>query len=88
MNTNPDFDYGPFKKLKDMIVNQNITVNTFSYIFNEPGIFVFSNSASGTFTVISVVRKSQKCSNDVNGISAAMVTKESLAEIGIKSFNK
>jgi hypothetical protein len=88
LNTNEDFDYGPFKKLEDMIINQNITVQTFSFIFKDDGIFVFENAASGTITIIAVVKKSQTCSNSYNGISASMVTPESLAEIGVKSYNK
>ena len=58
LNTNQDFDYGPFKKLEDMILVQNITVQTFSYIFREKGIYVFENSLSGTVTVIGVVSES------------------------------
>lgn len=88
MNTNPDFDYGAFRQLEDMILVQNITVQTFSYVFKEHGIFVFENAASGTVTVIAVVKKSQQCTNAVNGVSASMVTKESLAEIGVKSYDK
>jgi hypothetical protein len=71
-----------------MILNQNITVETFSYVFKDPGIFVFDNAASGTVTIIAVVRKSQQCTNAVNGVSAAMPTEESLAEIGVKAYNK
>lgn len=71
-----------------MIRVQNITVETFSYIFKDPGIFVFENSASGTLIVIAVVKNSNTCSNTVAGISAAMKTDESLAAIGIKSYNK
>jgi len=71
-----------------MIVNQNITVETFSYVFKDAGIFVFENAASGTVTIIAVVKKSQQCANAVNGVSANMVTAESLAEIGVKSYNK
>ena len=88
MNTNQDFDYGPFEKLEEMITVQNITVSTFSYIFKDDGIFVFTNAASGTITIIAVVKQSQQCFDSNNGISAKMVTAESLAEIGVKSYNK
>ena len=46
LNTNPDFDYGDFELLRDMIVTQNIAVSTFSFIFKDQGIFVFENSES------------------------------------------
>jgi len=35
LNTNADFDYGDFETLADMIVRQNITVKTFSFIFKD-----------------------------------------------------
>lgn len=88
LNTNDDFDFGDFETLADMINRQNITVKTFSFVFSDQGIFVFENSITGTLTVISVVGAGQTCSNAVNGVGAAMVTKESLAEIGIKSYDK
>jgi len=44
LNTNDDFDYGDFEVMKDMIVRQNITVKTFSFVFKDQGIFVFENS--------------------------------------------
>lgn len=71
-----------------MILVQNITVQTFSYIFREKGIYVFENSLSGTVTVIGVVSESQTCANTINGIGAAMITEESLAEVGIKVAEK
>jgi len=88
LNTNDDFDFGDFETLADMINKQGITVKTFSFVFKDYGIFVFENSVTGTLTVISVVAAGQTCSNAVNGVGAAMVTKESLAEIGIKSYDK
>ena len=71
-----------------MITVQNITVETFSYIFKDKGIYVFENAASGTVTIIGVVGEQQQCSNTINGIGVSMITKESLAEIGIQSYNK
>ena len=88
LNTNPDFDYGDFETLADMINRQNITVTSFSFIFKDQGIFVFENSVSETLTIISVVGASQTCKNAEGGVGASMVTKESLAEIGIKAYNK
>jgi hypothetical protein len=88
LNTNEKFDYGPFTKLEEMILVQNITVEVFSYIFKDVGIYVFENAASGTVTIIGVVAESSSCPNMINGIGVAMKTKESLAEIGIKSYDK
>lgn len=89
LNTNPDFDFGAFIVLADMINRQGIQVNTFSHIFKERGIFVFENSITPTLTVISVVGAGQKCTSaNGEGVGAAMVTKESLAEIGVKAYDK
>lgn len=88
LNTNQNFDYGPFEELADLILVQNKTVQSFSFVFKEKGIYVFENAASGTVTVIGVVAESQTCSNVVNGIGAAMVTPESLAAIGIEPQDK
>lgn len=89
LNTNADFDFGPFDVLADMINRQNITVTTYSHIFKEKGIFVFENSLSGTLSIITIVGAGQKCSNaQENGVGASMVTKESLAQIGVKAYDK
>ena len=88
LNTNKDFDYGPFELLEDMILRQNITVTTFSHIFKDQGIFVFENSVTNTLTVIAVVSAGQTCTGSVNGISAKMATKEALSQIGVKAYNK
>jgi hypothetical protein len=89
LNTNDDFDYGDFELLRDMIVKQNITVNTFSFVFKDEGIFCFENSVTGTMTIISVVNAGQTCTlSDGGDVGASMVTKESLAAIGVKSYEK
>jgi hypothetical protein len=85
LNTNENFDSAPFAKLETMIMRKGIDVQTFSYNFKERGIYVFDNAASGTVTIIGVVAPSQECQNVVNGVGAAMVTEEALAEIGIRS---
>jgi len=65
-----------------------VDVTTFSFIFKEAGIYVFENAASKTITIIGVQKESQQCSEAINGISANMITKESLADIGIKAQDK
>lgn len=85
LNTNSNFDYGAFEDLRDMIEVKNVDVQTFSYSFKEAGIYVFENVSSGTMMVIGVVKPSQTCSNSVNGVGAAMITPESLSELGIQS---
>ena len=55
MNTNPDFDSGEFDTLAEMITVQKIKVTTYSYVFQDIGIFVFNNNVSNALTIISVV---------------------------------
>lgn len=57
LNTNPTFDYGPFLKLEQMILNGDY-VSTFSFIFKTAGVYVFTNKGSGTMTPITVVKPS------------------------------
>ena len=55
LNTNPDFDSGEFDTLAEMITVQKIKVTTYSYVFQDLGIFVFNNNVSNALTIISVV---------------------------------
>jgi hypothetical protein len=41
LNTNKEFDYGPFTDLANLILKQNVTVTNFAYVFKEKGIYVF-----------------------------------------------
>jgi hypothetical protein len=77
LNNNPKFDYGPFDELGKM-VQQGVEVSTFAFNFREAGVYVFTNKGSGTMTTITVVKPSQVCDGQVNGVAVSMVTKESL----------
>ena len=74
LNTNKEFDYGPFEDLADLVLNQNVTVTNFAYVFKQKGIYVFDNYSSEKQTVISVVYGNQTCSNTINGVGASMIT--------------
>lgn len=87
LNNNPDFDYGPFLDLERMI-NQGVAVSTFSFIFKEAGIYVFTNKATGTMTTITVVSSTQNCEGAQDGVAVSMVTKESLSNMGVQSDEK
>ena len=60
LNNNPQFDYGPFLELEKMI-EKGVYVSTFSFVFKQAGVYVFTNKASGTMTTITVVEPSQIC---------------------------
>jgi hypothetical protein len=64
LNTNPTFDYGPFRELASRMrsSSQNSSVTLFSYIFTTPGIYMFSDSADANrLTLFKVVRASEVC---------------------------
>jgi hypothetical protein len=71
-----------------MITIQKIKVTTYSYVFQDTGIFVFRNNVSNALTIISVVGAGQQCAGADGGVSASMVTKESLSKIGVKAYDK
>lgn len=71
-----------------MIMNQNITVTNFAFIFKQKGIYVFNDYSSNKLTVISVVSVDQTCSNTINGVGASMITEQALSEVGIQSQKK
>lgn len=41
LNTNLEFDYGPYEDLKSMVLNQNITMTAYAFPFTEKGTYVF-----------------------------------------------
>ena len=64
LNTNPNFDYGPFLELQKTIQQGSTVIKAFSYIFNQKGIMVFSDSVdSNKLTIIGVVAENEECSN-------------------------
>ena len=43
LNTNPNFDYGSFRRLRQAVQNDT-NVSTFVFTFKEPGVYHFANS--------------------------------------------
>jgi hypothetical protein len=41
LNTNPNFDYGQFLELQNTIEKGSKLVNAFSFVFSQPGVYVF-----------------------------------------------
>ena len=61
LNTNPTFDYGPFRKLREQMAS-NLTVRVFAYVFTEAGTYVFADNADSTqLTIITVVAANATC---------------------------
>lgn len=62
LNTNPDFDYGPFLELEQLIKDGGQDIKSFAYTFTDAGSYVFSiSSNSESFIVISVMSQSKAC---------------------------
>jgi len=73
LNTNLDFDYGPFLNLAKM-VNQNVDVQAYSYIFDQEGIYVFVDAGNtDKVTVIGVVGENEQCSDVDSNVKQATV---------------
>jgi hypothetical protein len=86
LNTNPNFDYGQFLVLKTTI-DTGKTVTAFSFVFNDPGVYVFQDSVNVTkVTIIGVVKESQDCSTKDANVQSA--TASALASIGIAPQSK
>lgn len=87
LNNNPFFDYAPFVELEKLI-NKGVDVQTFSYVFREKGVYVFTNKASGTLTTITVVAPNENCEGSEGGLAVSMVTPESLNNFGVVAKEK
>jgi hypothetical protein len=45
-NTDDNYDYGLFEKLKSMVLKTDLNLEVFLASFNYPGVFVFGDSRS------------------------------------------
>lgn len=60
LNTNPNFDFGEFARLPSQL--KGLSNQNFVYTFNEPGIYVFSDSDDvSKLMVISVMAPDHQC---------------------------
>lgn len=82
LNTNKLFDYASFLEL-DKLINQGVSVTTFSFVFQEVGKYVFENKGSGTITTITVISPDEECAGAQDGVGVGMVTKEQLHSFGV-----
>lgn len=46
LNSNPSFDYGAFRNLRDVMLTTNLSVAFFSFTFTSPGIYVFADNSN------------------------------------------
>lgn len=54
-NSNPDFDYGPFRQLAEFM-DDGVNLKNFVYVFQDAGTYVFGDNADNSLiTVVSVM---------------------------------
>ena len=80
-NTDPNYDYGAFTKLKTMLVNAGVAMDTFYYSFSEEGVFVFGDySTPDTLqTIILVTNSANRC----QGQRTWPLTAQNMKQLGI-----
>ena len=62
LNSNPNFDYGPFLELQTLIAQSGQNITSFGYTFADPGTYVFGNSDNlNNYIIITVMNKTQQC---------------------------
>jgi hypothetical protein len=87
LNNNMEFDYADFTKLEEMI-NAGVDVTTFSFIFQQKGIYVFTNKGSGTLMTFTVVAPAEECEGSSGGVGVSMITEEALSSFGVQAQEK
>lgn len=56
MNTNPSFDYGPFRSLQEAMASNASSVSAFAYTFTAAGTYVFAlSNNSAALTIVTVM---------------------------------
>ena len=50
LNSNAQFDYGPFRDLAAAMKSNSAAYSTFGFVFSTPGAYVFSSSCATTAT--------------------------------------
>jgi hypothetical protein len=84
INTNKNFDYGPFRELQRMIESNSSTITTFAFTFKSAGIFDFVDKANKDLhLVISVIGNGQQCPDP--DIPLRTRTEASLLTVGAKT---
>lgn len=81
LNTVPDFDYGPFRRL-DEWMRSNLTMTTFVYTFQQPGVYVFhDHSSTDRVMIVRVMDENEQCPSTA---TFKPITRSNLVSLGIK----
>ena len=88
LNTNANFDYGPFRALAERLQSDVVT-KTFMYAFTEAGTYVFSDSTDAAKkTVIRVVNAHETCPTDGDNAPIMSISKTTLTNLGVAQTNE
>jgi hypothetical protein len=64
LNSNPDFDYGPFLELEEMIEDGGATISNFAYTFREAGRYAFVDADdTDNLLLVTVMDIGEQCSD-------------------------
>jgi hypothetical protein len=63
LNSNMNFDYGPFLELENMMDSGNTTIKSFAYTFRSSGRYAFTDSDdSDNLLLVTVMSEGEECS--------------------------
>jgi hypothetical protein len=86
-NTNPNFDYGPFRDLATLVTSNQLNIAQFAYSFTEAGSYVFSDASSAALQmIVNVKEKGVSCADGLDGNIFPMTT-ENLISTGVSANN-
>lgn len=76
-NTNPDFDSGPFRDLKERHALMNTNSTLFTFKFDSPGVYVFRSSKYPDYKMVcSITWKSRSDTKSACAELVEFVTSE------------
>ena len=83
LNTNPDFDFGPFAQLGTLL-ESSVTISTFVHVFNTAGTYVFVDSLTpGSVTAVIVVEPGTTCVRDDQDFRVRPFSTATLNQFGV-----
>ena len=84
-NSNPDFDYGPFRQLAEFM-DDGVNLKNFVYVFQDAGTYVFGDNADNSLiTVVSVMEPTARCPSAAPIMSR---TTQNLVSVGASTNNE
>ncbi|EDV25654.1 uncharacterized protein TRIADDRAFT_55968 [Trichoplax adhaerens] len=84
-NTNTKFDYGPFTDLEYYVLNTNITIRNFAYMFTQKGVYVFVDAqSSSSQLIVRTIATGENCGSTGSTVVPSSPTQINRQGIGEK----